>query len=76
MLSNYSAISAGVLSLDGVKMLIVRDCGALLLVVCALTLYDAFVPVSRLPILTASIKTLKWGERGPETGSESSMISR
>jgi hypothetical protein len=70
MVSNYYAISAGVKSSDGATMLIVRHWGPLLFVVCALTVNPAFALVSRLPILTASIKTSKWGERGPETGSE------
>ncbi len=45
----------GVKSSDGVTMFFVRHWGALLFVVCALTVYSAFVPVSRAPILTASI---------------------
>lgn len=36
-------------------MFFVRHWGALLFVVCALTVYSAYVPVTRVPILTASI---------------------
>jgi hypothetical protein len=36
-------------------MFFVRHWGALLFVVCALTVYSAYVPVSRVPILAASI---------------------
>jgi hypothetical protein len=45
----------GVKSSDGVTTFFVRHWGALLFVVCALTVYSAYVPVSRAPILTASI---------------------
>jgi hypothetical protein len=45
----------GVKSVDGVTMFFVRHWGALLFVVCALTVYSAYVPVSRVPILTAAI---------------------
>jgi len=45
----------GVKSSDSVTMFFVRHWGALLFVVCALTVYSAYVPVSRVPILTASI---------------------
>ena len=45
----------GVKSADGVTMFFVRHWGALLFVVCALTVYSAYVPVSRPPILTAAI---------------------
>jgi hypothetical protein len=40
---------------DGTTMFFVRHWGALLFVVCALTVYSAYVPASRVPILTASI---------------------
>jgi hypothetical protein len=40
---------------DGTTMFFVRNWGALLFVVCALTVYSAYVPASRVPILTASI---------------------
>ncbi|MGB0125659.1 MAG: hypothetical protein WA419_22200 [Silvibacterium sp.] len=40
---------------DGTTMFFVRHWGALLFVVCALTVYSAYVPVTRVPILTASI---------------------
>ena len=46
---------SGVKSSDGVTMFFVRHWGALLFVVCALTVYSAYVPVSRVPILTAAI---------------------
>ncbi len=36
-------------------MFFVRHWGALLFVVCALTVYSAYVPASRAPILTAAI---------------------
>ena len=36
-------------------MFFVRHWGALLFVVCALTVYSAYVPASRVPILTAAI---------------------
>jgi hypothetical protein len=45
----------GVKSADGVTMFFVRHWGALLFVVCALTVYSAYVPASRAPILTAAI---------------------
>lgn len=40
---------------DGVTMFFVRHWGALLFVVCALTVYAGYVPASRLPILTAAV---------------------
>ena len=46
---------SGVKSSDGVTMFFVQHWGALLFVVCALTVYSAYVPVSRVPILTAAI---------------------
>jgi hypothetical protein len=45
----------GANSNDGLTMFFVRHWGALLGVVCALTVYSAYVPASRVPILTASI---------------------
>jgi hypothetical protein len=45
----------GAKSSDGVTIFFVRHWGALLFVVCALTVYSAYVPASRVPILTASI---------------------
>ena len=46
---------SGVKRSDGVTMFFVRHWGALLFVVCALTVYSAYVPISRVPILTAAI---------------------
>jgi hypothetical protein len=40
---------------DGTTMFFVRHWGALLFVVCALTVYAGYVPASRLPILTAPV---------------------
>jgi hypothetical protein len=40
---------------DGLTMFFIRHWGALLCVVCALTVYSAYVPATRVPILTASI---------------------
>jgi hypothetical protein len=45
----------GTTSTDGLTLFFVRHWGALLFVVCALTVYSAYVPVTRPPILTASI---------------------
>ena len=45
----------GVKSSDGVTMFFVRHWGALLFVVCALTVYSAYFPASRVPILCAAI---------------------
>jgi hypothetical protein len=39
---------------DGLTMFFVRHWGGLLFVVCALTVYSAYVPYTRAPILTAS----------------------
>ena len=44
----------GAKSTDGLTMFFVRHWGALLFVVCALTIYSAYFPVTRVPILTAS----------------------
>jgi len=40
---------------DGTTMFFVRHWGALLFVVCTLTVYAGYVPASRLPILTAAV---------------------
>jgi len=45
----------GVKNIDGPTMFFARHWGALLFVVCALTVYSAYVTASRVPILTASI---------------------
>lgn len=45
----------GAKSNDGLTIFFVRHWGALLCVVCALTVYSAHFPVTRVPILTASI---------------------
>jgi len=45
----------GAKSTDGLTMFFIRHWGALLFVVCALTVYSAYVPTSRVPILTASV---------------------
>jgi hypothetical protein len=45
----------GVKSGDGATIFFVRHWGALLFVVCALTVYCAYVPATRVPILTAAI---------------------
>jgi hypothetical protein len=42
-------------SSDGTTMFFLRHWGALLFVVCALTVDSAYVPAARVPILTASI---------------------
>jgi hypothetical protein len=42
-------------STDGATMFFVRHWGALLVVVCALTVYSAYVPATRVPILAAAI---------------------
>jgi hypothetical protein len=42
-------------STDGLTMFFVRHWGGLLCVVCALTVYSAYVPVTRAPILTAAV---------------------
>ena len=39
---------------NGPTILLLRHWGALLFVVCALTVYSAYVPASRAPILTAA----------------------
>jgi hypothetical protein len=45
----------GAKSTDGVTMFFIRHWGALLFVVCGLTVYSAYVPASRSPILTAAV---------------------
>jgi hypothetical protein len=45
----------GAKSTDGLTMFFVRHWGGLLCVVCALTVYSACFPATRLPILTASV---------------------
>ena len=45
----------GAESTDGLTMFFIRHWGALLFVVCALTVYSAYVPATRVPILAAAI---------------------
>ena len=45
----------GAKSADGPTMFLTRHWGALLCVVCALTVYSAYFPAIRAPILTAAI---------------------
>ncbi len=45
----------GVRDTDGITMLLIRHWGALLFVVCGLTVYSAYFPATRAPILTAAI---------------------
>jgi hypothetical protein len=40
---------------DGLTLFFIRHWGALLFVVCTLTVYSAYVPDTRLPILTAAV---------------------
>ncbi len=49
------AISVGTQSNDGLTMFFVRHWGGLLFVVCGMTVYSAYVPATRVPILTAAI---------------------
>ena len=42
-------------STDGLTMFFIRHWGALLFVVCALTVYGAYVPATRAPILAAAV---------------------
>jgi hypothetical protein len=42
-------------STDGLTTFFIRHWGGLLCVVCALTVYSAYVPVTRAPILTAAV---------------------
>src|SRR6266568_6105784 len=45
----------GVKNTDGVTMFFIRHWGALLFVVCGLTVYSAYFPATRAPILTAAV---------------------
>jgi len=45
----------GAESADGLTTFFIRHWGALLFVLCALTVYSAYVPATRTPILTASV---------------------
>ena len=45
----------GVKNTDGITMLFIRHWGALLFVVCGLTVYSAYFPATRAPILTAAV---------------------
>jgi hypothetical protein len=45
----------GAKSPDALNLFFIRHWGALLFVVCALTVYSAYVPASRVPILTAAV---------------------
>jgi hypothetical protein len=45
----------GAKSNDGVTIFLVRHWGGLLFVVCALTVYSAYVPATRVPILTVAV---------------------
>src|SRR5208337_5389128 len=45
----------GAKSKDDLTMFFVRHWGALLCVLCALTVYSAYFPATRVPILTASV---------------------
>jgi hypothetical protein len=45
----------GAKSTDGLTMFFIRHWGALLFVVCALTVYSAYSPSTRAPILTAAV---------------------
>jgi hypothetical protein len=45
----------GATSADGLMMFFVRHWGALLFVVCGLTVYSAYFPATRTPILIAAI---------------------
>ena len=45
----------GAKSNDGVTIFFVRHWGGLLFVICALTVYSAYVPATRVPILTAAV---------------------
>ncbi len=50
-----SQLLFGTKSTDGVMIFLIRHWGALLFVVCALTVYGAYVPATRTPILTAAV---------------------
>ena len=45
----------GAKSTDSLTMFFIRHWGGLLFVVCALTVFSAYVPATRVPILTASV---------------------
>jgi hypothetical protein len=45
----------GTKTTDGLTMFFIRHWGALLFVVCALTVYSAYSPTTRIPILTAAV---------------------
>ena len=45
----------GVKNTDGITMFFIRHWGALLFVVCGLTVYSAYFPATRAPILTAAV---------------------
>jgi hypothetical protein len=45
----------GTKSTDGVTTFFIRHWGALLFVVCALTVYSGYFPATRTPILTAAV---------------------
>ena len=45
----------GVKNTDGITMFFIRHWGALLFVVCGLTVYGAYFPSTRAPILTAAV---------------------
>jgi hypothetical protein len=47
-------IVLGAKSTDSMTMFFVRHWGGLLCVVCALTVYSAYIPTTRVPILTAA----------------------
>ena len=49
------ALLFGAKSSDALTLFFVRHWGALLFVVCGLTVYAAYAPVTRWPILTAAI---------------------
>jgi hypothetical protein len=50
-----SQLVFGAKSIDGLTMFLIRHWGALLFVVCALTVYSAYSPSTRAPILTAAV---------------------
>jgi len=48
-------LAFGAKSPDALNIFLIRHWGALLFVVCALTVYCAYVPVTRVPILIAAV---------------------
>ena len=48
-------LAFGAQSPDALNIFLIRHWGALLFVVCALTVYCAYVPVTRVPILIAAV---------------------